>query len=267
MSFTYNLTNYIKNKKPIVFVRYGDGEINSIKNINIINGDNVITTLKIQNLLKYSLEYFHDKDDVYIGEWHDKNMVNELIFFVSNPQKIKWVNYHTLHIGYDVNDIYETDKYLLLKEIKNSNMPKLIICNKLLIKLKLLFNTNDFVIIPFRNWFENEGHIYFKKTYDILKKYNKINKNVIIISMSGYFTKIFFSLLHNYFPNNIYLDFGSSLDFICTKKDSRCYRTSKDYNNIYNKFLQYELFNDKEWDSDEFNWIYDIAKHELGIHL
>ena len=74
--------------------------------------------------------------------------------------------------------------------------------------------------------------------------------------------KVLICELYKKFPKGIYLDFGSAIDLICTKKDSR--GREYDYNYIRN-FLS-ELL-PEEWDNEKFNYIYDKSKFKLGIHL
>ena len=58
------------------------------------------------------------------------------------------------------------------------------------------------------------------------------------------------------------MDFGSALDLICTKKDSRgfpfTYEQAKEW--------LHELI-PETWEDDKYNTLYEEAKHKMGIHL
>ena len=64
------------------------------------------------------------------------------------------------------------------------------------------------------------------------------------------------------FPNNIYLDFGSALDKICTKRTSRGWEPS------YEQFMEdlKEIIPEK-WNNSEYEPIYKEAQFKLGIHI
>ena len=74
--------------------------------------------------------------------------------------------------------------------------------------------------------------------------------------------KVLICELYKIFPKGIYLDFGSAIDLICCKKDSR--GVEYDYNYIH-EFLN-ELL-PEEWDNEKYNFIYEKAKKNIGIHL
>ena len=59
-----------------------------------------------------------------------------------------------------------------------------------------------------------------------------------------------------------YLDFGSAIDLICTKRDSR----GREYDYIYIEKLLSEIL-PNDWNDSQFEYIYQEAKNTLGIHL
>ena len=77
-----------------------------------------------------------------------------------------------------------------------------------------------------KNWFEKNYTEIFNKAKYFLSQHSKYSK-CIIITCAGMGAKVLVSELHKLFPNNIYLDFGSALDFICTK---HFIRRVKNYN-------------------------------------
>ena len=63
-------------------------------------------------------------------------------------------------------------------------------------------------------------------------------------------------------PGVTFLDLGSSLDKICTKKTSRGWEPEYKTQLIYFK----DLLSD-DWNDSKYNVIYDKAKIHIGIHL
>ena len=194
----------------------------------------------------------------YIGCWGEiynnfwKNMVN-------NP--INFVNYHSILIDYvDINNKEDVlkDKIELLKTIKESKLKKIIVCNKLLIKSKILLNIDHVIDIPLRNWYGTE----FNNILENVKKVIDVEESFILITCCGMTSKILISELAKIYKNGIYLDFGSALDFLCTKKDRRgC-------GYLYETLL--EILKDiipEDWNDPKYNYIYDIAQIELGMRI
>jgi hypothetical protein len=88
------------------------------------------------------------------------------------------------------------------------------------------------------------------------------NENYIVITCCGMGAKPLISELAKRFPKGIYLDFGSALDFICTKKDSRGFSyTYDDLLEIYKDILP------ENWNDPSFEYIYKEAQKKLGLHL
>ena len=74
--------------------------------------------------------------------------------------------------------------------------------------------------------------------------------------------KYLISRLHMEFPNVIYIDVGSGLDHICTKKDTRGY--SPPYDDLCS-YLQPIL--PENWESDQYSSLYLDARTNLGKHM
>lgn len=64
------------------------------------------------------------------------------------------------------------------------------------------------------------------------------------------------------FPKGIYLDIGSGIDKICTKRESRGWNTSYEYLKDVLKDCIPE-----NWEDDKYNHLYAEARHKLGIHF
>mgnify|MGYP003344700504 CR=1 FL=1 len=138
-------------------------------------------------------------------------------------------------------------------------MNKIIICNELLIKSKKLFNADHIIHIPFNNWFDNEFEMYSELIKNIIRN---DPRPPLVITSCGMNAKIMICELYKTNPNGIYLDFGSALDKLCTKRDSRGFAHTYEY--LIN--LLKDILPD-DWESEKYNNIYEQAKHKLGIHL
>lgn len=253
MNITKILTECVINNIPISFSKYGDGEFNCAFSRNGRNCDNDTYTNKLGDGIINSFRYMVDcADNSYIGLWH--NLDTKVAWESLVQKKINWADYHSIIID-KPNDY---DKLSLYKSIKNSNRKKIIICNELIIKSKLLFNADEIVVVPLNNWFDSK----FEDTLNNVCNLINTDNNHIVITCCGMSAKVLICELYKIFPKGIYLDFGSAIDLICSKKDSR--GVEYDYNYIH-EFLN-ELL-PEEWDNEKYNFIYEKAKKNIGIHL
>lgn len=262
------LVDCVRNSIPVVYFKFGDGEyLCSVKYTQNIqstkNCDNDTYTPKLSYGLKNSLIYLLTNcNNLFIGKWYTPDVITYCENLTN--YKINWIDYHTMI--FEENDVFNNNhfnhKIKLYNEIKCSNKKKIMVCNELLIKTKILLNIDELVIIPFNNWFDNEFERVIKEIQRLLSNYN--NEQCIILTACGMGAKVLISELYKEYPNNIYLDVGSGLDFICTKRNSRGFRFK--YNDIYDKFKSHNMI-PHDWDDDKYNYIYDIAKYKLGTHL
>jgi len=196
----------------------------------------------------------------YIGLWHDHN--NKIFWEKLVNKPIKWAKYHSIIM--DNNNFQE--KLNLYKTIKYSKLKKIIICNRLLIKSKILLNIDYLIEIPFNNWFD----FYFDNLMLLIMNtinnegspQHNNNEPYIIIFCCGMGAKVLICELSKRYPNFIYLDFGSALDKICTKHTTRGWEPS------YDEFIVSirELL-PNNWNDEHFDYIYDESKSKLGQHL
>ena len=261
MDITNYLSYCIDNKIPVSFSKYGDGEYFCCITKNGGNNcDNDNYTENLKNCLITSFKYIVDNtNNGYIGLWHtnNENAVNYWKSLVNND--IKFAKYHTI-INYflEETDDETNDKVKLLKTIKQSNLKKIIICNDLLIKSKMLLNIDHVVNVPYNNWFDK----YFEILMNSLKEIINKDEQYIIITCCGMGAKVVIAELHKLYPNNIYLDFGSAIDEICTKKNSRTINNNyEEYKNIYSDLIS------NDWDDPKYDYIYTLAKIKMGVHL
>lgn len=252
MDITKYLADCIINGIPVSFSKYGDGEYSAANGHNGANCDNDIYTTKLSESLRLSFEYMVDKSpNSYIGIWTDNNHVNYWSSIVKNP--IKLAKYHTLIMDSD----NRKDKVHLFKTIKESQKKKIYICNPLLIRAQGLLNIDYMIHVPFNNWFDSQ----FEEIFEQIDSCIKEGEQCIIMTSAGMGSKVLISELIKKHPQNIYLDIGSGLDKICTRKTTRGWEPTYDeLIHELHELLPNDWYNEKYW------WIFNEARKKLGVH-
>jgi hypothetical protein len=254
MEITNYITECIEKNVPVTFAKFGDGEFECVfgNSLNNCDMDRMTVNLKVSlyNSFKYIVE---NTQNSYIGLWH--NLDNKKIWENIVNKNVNWAKYHTI-IFDKTND---ADKVKLYKTIKMSKFKKIIICNECLIKSKILLNIDEMVIVPFNSWFDSE----YNTILDTVKNLIAPDENNIIITCCGMSAKVLICDLLKSHPNNTYIDFGSALDLICTKHDSR--GDGKNYSYLVN--LLNECLNEEWYDDEKYKDIYNLAKEKTGLHL
>ena len=253
MDITGHIIECIENSKPVSFLKFGDGEFNCMSRHNGSNCDGDIYTYKLSNGLIASFKFIvENTNNSYIGAWHTDNIKCYYESLVNKP--INWCKYHTIIFDKN-NDILKAKLY---KAIKHSTRKKIILCNKHLIKSEKLLNLDHMVFVPLNNWFDSNFENILNQISNLITEDN----NHILITCAGMGSKVLIAELVKKFPNGIYLDFGSALDTICTKHDTRGFKYGYEY---FITMLKDCLPDD--WENDRYDVIYESAKKNLGQHL
>lgn len=254
------LINNINYQIPCSFSKYGDGEYYCASGIQGHNCDNDNYTPLKSKMLNESFKYMVEHGpNAYIGLWPYDQYIQKPYWEQLVKSPILWANYWTFIItNEDVANQTYHKKFKLYKTIKESPMKKIMICNKLLIKTKLLLNIDHIVTVKVQNWFDND----FEDTLNKIKLAIGDCKNPMILTSAGMGAKILIRKLVEEYPNGIFLDIGSALDIICTKQDSRGWRYN--YSTIHKIF--YSIIPDN-WDQERFEILYNRARHLLGLHV
>jgi hypothetical protein len=261
MEITSYLSECIIQNKPVSFSKYGDGEYfcaNSYSGHNC-DKDNY-TEKKKQGLIDAFTYLSNNVPHAYFGAWHGNIHKEFWEKFVDEKKKpVKWARYHSIILDNDHATEYDNiqDKIQLYKTIHYSSLNKYIVCNPLLIKSQLLFNTTAMINVNFRNWFDNDFENVVEQMSSLLSK-NISDKPDIVITCCGMASKILIYELTKRFPNNIYLDFGSAIDVICTKKRTRSSCIS--YEEFYEHMKEIIPNN---WNDPIYQSIYNKASVEL----
>lgn len=227
MSDIQKFTNYINNNIPCVFVKYGDGEyLASIGGKGRgCNCDKTPYTPKLQEAMNESFIYLSKLENTLLGQYHGETFTHWNTF-TDLPKK--WGNYHVF-IFYHT-DTFNQEKKNLYKALKYSKLQKIYVCNEDLVsESKQLLNIDDHIVVHKNNWFENDFEIIINKIKNTIRDPN----NFILLTSAGMGAKPLISTIHKKFPNGIFLDVGSALDYICTGKPSRAHHhTAHTYNDL-----------------------------------
>lgn len=227
----YTITNFINNKIPCVYAKYGDGEyLASIGGRGMYgNCDMTPYTPKLQKAMNESFIYISKLNNSYLGQYHGETF-NHWNNFTSFPKK--WANYH-LFIFYTLKNDLNEEKHNLYKAIKYTSLQKIYICNKEMVdKSKIILNIDNHIIVDSNNWFENNFDTILNNTLNTIKDPH----NVLILTSAGMGAKPLIAAIHQKNPNSIILDVGSALDFICTGKATRAYADQQEYNELQQFF-------------------------------
>lgn len=259
------LTYCITTKTSVCFLKYGDGEYQCARRFRGHNCDADPYTAALSNGILNSFKYLAEKPNVLIGGWHTADVCNFWQSLVTRP--IQWVNYHTIII--DVKDVAENctelyKKIALFKTIQETKLPKIIVCNELLQRAAVFLNTDVMINVPLRNWFDTKFGEILKQIISAIESFIKNGAPCIVIFSAGMSSKVLIGELHKVFPQNIYLDFGSALDLLCTKRDSRGRGYS--YETLCENLAPI-LPADEIWNDPKYDHIYGAAQRQLGIHL
>lgn len=267
MDIIENLTNCVVNNIPVVYCKYGDGEYfcatKYIKNLPMNdNCDKDTYTRKLSNGINASFKYItENSNNCFIGKWFNPETVNYWQSITNNP--INWANYHTLL--FEPSDINNDEKFCnkikVFKAIKSSGKKKIFICNPLLIKAQILLNIDSIVLVPLNNWFDSQFDEILNQVRNLIGQQDGEH---IVMTACGMSAKVLIAELHKTHPNGIYLDIGSGLDCICTKRDSRGWGYK--YDDVHATFKRNNFLPD-DWDNNKYNYIYGEAYNKLGLHM
>lgn len=253
-----SLANLIKENKPFVHIRFGDGEyFCSIRKFkNGTNTSGTYYTKKLSEALINSFKYICNLDNSVIGIWpdcNDKSCQDYIEGLSSKP--LTYCNFRELYL----NPESPESAINVYKEIKNLKRFKILIGNRLMTKAHMILDTCITIPVGFSNWFYEDFNAILEQAIDISEGFNN---NVMFIVAAGMGGKVLIAELHKKIPSAIFIDLGSSLDFICTKKATRGWENVKykyeDYLEIFKEIIP------DNWDDPKYDYIYSEATKMLG---
>lgn len=267
MDITSDILSAIKNTTPITFAKFGDGEYNCMFSATKGYGSNCDRdnyTSALSESLRNAFKYMVNRRDCYIGKWHTEEVIGAYRNYIGMEVN-NYADYHSLIILSDKvheKGYLNQDKVEIYKAIKNSRVKKIMICNSLMAKAQSLLEIDCMIYVPFNNWFDTQFQEILAKVMEQIVP----GEPHIVLTCCGMSSKVLiYELLKRLDANcGIYLDIGSALDFLCTKKDSRGWQA------LFNYEYLLELFKDllpADWNDAKYDEIYRHAKYMLGTHL
>jgi len=217
MNSTQQLTAYIQQNIPCMFVKYGDGEFYAALFHGGGNCDGTPYTHNLGHKVRESFVYNCQQTNAMMGEWHVKENKNFWESLSPLRVPVQWVDFHTVLI--DEPSLQTLDKVNLYKAIKESPSRKIYIANHTMGRARQLFNVQSHVIIDPSNWFDTNFDGVFAETCSQVED----ERNTMFLVSAGMGAKYLIAELHKKFPNAIYVDVGSAFDMICGKRNSRAY--------------------------------------------
>lgn len=214
----------IEQNTNFIFTKFGDGEYACMNFHPGKNCDNDTYTQWLGSYLIDSFKHLSTKENVFLGKWHDNNMV-EFFNRISPIQKVNWVHYHSVMNASPVDggDYFDSfsNKALfnLVKSIRNSDRKKIIVSNVNNKKLKDIFNADVFIEVSSQNWSSN----YESYENNVLAE---IEDSCILITAAGMCSKVLISNMSKKNENITCIDLGSGFDLLATGVKSRPWRHS-----------------------------------------
>lgn len=229
-----HLTECVKTKTPVSYVKYGDGEFYAAKGTSGKNCDKTPYTAKLGKGVRESFKHFAAQKNAFLGKWDSDRRV--FTYFESLvKQAVQWANYHAF-IVYNKQD-FTAEKLKLYKAIKQSPLQKIYVCNESIAEeAKRMLNIDSIVRVHPSNWFEDDYDAILKQVKDEIKD----PKRAIVMTSCGMGAKVLLHDLHKQYPGLLYFDLGSALDFVCGRNDSRGNGKYYTYEELRNYFS--ELF-------------------------
>ena len=259
MDITSYLTECVEKKIPVSFSKYGDGEYLCASGSVGQNCDRDPYTDKLRIKLRESVTYMVDTaENAHLGLWSD-NVIGFWKQFVT--KEIKWAKYHTMIFDEDLHHKTQSmyAKLKLYKAIKNSSMKKIMICNPLMIKAKILLNIDVMIHVPLCGWFDSQLDTIISSV-----KSSVTDEPFIMLTSCGMGAKVLIYEIRKLFPQGIFLDLGCALDQICTKKNSR---GKQNFYEILLAEFKNEGIIPNNWDDPIYDDVYKNASTLLGVHL
>ena len=303
------IANCILQRKPVCFAKLGDGEMAAIVyggggggvDGGQCNCDGTFYSAELRFALLDAVNSVlipaavSSSSYVLLGGWHSQTTRDFwLQTFICDVSKnnnttaidsIPWVHYHTLL--FDNDDFLgaggstlqnKLSLYRSIRETPSAEINKIVICNQYVApRMQLILNANYVIHIPLHNWFCDGIYEQVKNgLFDILSRREhqesaaaaRAAANIVVIA-GGIVSKVLIADCLRHFPNEIYLDIGSALDLLCTKRDSRGWQYS--YEDIESAARDSKLLlpdDEKQWNDPRLQeLVFEPAQTHLGIHL
>jgi hypothetical protein len=235
-----NFTDFIKNDHNFTIVRFHDGEFRCMiatdEQEHNCDGNYYYKAQGLELIKAYV--YFLQAEDVSITRWasHTYSIQDaiEKDYQGSFDKESKFVYSDLL-----THKLPFRPKLVeFFRAIKNSKRKKLYISNYMMLNaLKAILNLDFGCSIPEVNCYLERDEV-LEGSYKLLE-HTGANDNIVLVS-AGMFSEIIIMHLHKRYPNNTYIDIGSTFDGLI--KFSRDYNKSFEYGyeliSTYYKYIE-----------------------------
>lgn len=240
---TRYVTECLSAATPIVFTKFGDGEVQCMQFVTGTNCDGDRYTKTLGKELNSAFVHFCEManqskhDRILLGRWHYPSEVAYLARLYlqhalatrsnAGVGEIPFVNYHLI---YNDDEFHTSrDLYDMVKAIQCYSYRKVLITNRQNERLRLLFKAYDFIQIANNSWFETSFLDVFRATDQILKE----NPRALILIAGGLASKVLICKLCKKYPMASFLDIGSGFDILATR------RCTRDHKHTYEAECEY----------------------------
>lgn len=226
-----------------IIVKYGDGEwlsVNSEEYETNCDGCHYFKELGYDILRSYI--YFLKNNNAYICKWpfveyYVQVAIDKDYSDYYNPE-FKFLDYDLLIHKLNTDKYFSDNLISFYKTIKNSTRKKVYVSNPRMISvMKNILNFDTAVPVP-----EVDSYLQKKCILEELKKcitdVIKDSSNIIFLFSAGFCSKVLIYELSSEYPNNTYIDIGSSFDALI--------KASRDFNkDPYYKELMTNVYLEK----------------------
>ena len=209
----------IKRNEHFGLIRPADGELQVLQNNTLTNIDN--WTFKSNGILRTHLfnAIHSDLNDLYVGIPCPHCSIENYMFYKNNFPSIK-KTYATVFINKSwktfVEFLKNYEKGFCIVTCGKENPKEFNVLSK--------YEIDDYLV---NNW-----DTKYNEETDRLIKYVSAKENTLILFSAGPLTKIWIPFLMNLYPNNTYLDIGSSLDIFFKGSTNRHYTYDDEYSKV-----------------------------------
>ena len=251
------LAEKIERDEPVVFVKLGDGETSCVRGEPGANCDGDPYAPALAAGLADAVRHLAASPGVYFGAWHSSG-TTAVWEHLTRTSNMRWLHYHSAMP--DAEALRASHLLRFLTAIRDSKRTKILVGNALLAKAVPLLRLAAHIVVPQGGWFA----AHYDRIFAAVTKgaAASTERGVLVLTCCGLGAKVLIGDLHRQFPQGVFIDIGSGLDFLCTQKDSRgAPYTYGDLERYFKSILP------PGWHDAGYQSLYRDAAASFGRHL
>ena len=233
------LTNKIINGIPFVLTKLGDGEFSSMVGTRGKNCDHDTFSDKLQVDLIKAFKEFENDPNVFVCEWHTEKEKTAILHLFNGLQFIS--PYDIINTNCPVS-LQDNNIFNFYKAIQDSKIHKVLIATFCLFRAASFLKVNKYVEVPCRNWYQDTSEQIIKNISKEAKEKN------IFMFCAGMGSKCLIAALRKLYPDSLFIDIGSGIDFLCAKRNTRGAALTYEIIENYFKPILPDDWNDPKYD-------------------